>query len=613
MPERIGVVSTVHVGAIEKEGSRMGSRTIALANILGLIILTLCALAPLGHSGEESASTSFVYPAPSSEFDSVTVLREGTLFGGSGHQRGTALSGYNASDLFVAGVDEAASGGQALALHYLLNQEGSPTLDWVVRWPGSPNQSGNVNSEVFDGVVATRGGTYFAGRSWSQTDDGVGDKEHKSVLVKFPFTGATGAATGGAEWVAKPIFFTYRGNESFLAVTFGADRGGAAHYVYAAGYGQANGINNTAVLAQYDGAGTLRWSRVLGNTGWFMSSFGSAVTTLNGYVYVAGMTHYPYTDATAMRITLWKYDDAGNLIWTKSAPGTSFIPGWRGAMALTATRRYQSTAGDLYVAGTVKYPNSHDVVVLKYDEGGNLLWRTTWGREGDDIAHTITANDHARTPPEGQRLYVMGKTNSSQAESSGWDMFMLEVDPATGGERQMIGGSFYRGDRDNIVWGIQRVGSNVYAVGETKSFAGGGNQWGENEVMLLRYRLGRISAPVVLTVPIDIRPGSTDNPLNPGSHGRIPVAILSSSRFQAPEMVKQESLTFGRVGTERSLASCSAEDVNGDALADLVCHFETQQAAFQAGDAEGILKGLTVSGQALRGADSIRIVPGARP
>ncbi len=582
--------------ARQKEGDLMGSRAIDMTKAFGLMILVLGALDPIGYAEEEGP----------------LALKESIFVGGSGNQRGTALSFLNASDLYLSGVDEAASGGQALAAHYVLAQDGALALDWLIRWPNQPNQSGNVNSEVFDGVVATRGSVYFAGRSWSQTEDGVGDKEHKSVLVKFPLTGATGSGVGGAEWVAKPLFFTYRGNESFLAVTFGADRIGSAHYVYAAGYGQANGINNTAVLAQYDGAGTLRWSRVLGNTGWFMSSFGSTVTTLNGYVYVAGMTHYPYTDGSAMRITLWKYDDAGNLIWTKSVPG--YIPGWRGEMALIGTRRYQSMAGDLYLVGAVKNgPNGGtDVVVLKYDEAGNLLWSTTWGRAGEEMAHSLTANDHGRTPPEGQRLYVTGKTSSFQTESSGWDTFMLTLDPATGLERGFSSGAFYRGDKDDMAWGAQRIGSSVYVVGESKSFMIGGNQLGENDVMLLRYAPWTTrQVPLTVTVPIDIKPGSTDNLLNPNSHGKIPVAILSSSRFQAPEVVKQETLTFGRVGTERSLAFCGSEDVNGDALADLVCHFETQQTAFQDGDAEGILKGVTVSGQALRGADSIRIVPGA--
>ncbi len=533
-------------------------------------------------------------------------LKQAIMYGGSGNQRGTAISFYNASELYLSGADEAASGGQSLGLHYRLAfNGGSPALDWTLRWPTAANRSGNVNSEVFDGVVGTRTAVFFAGRSWSQTADGVGDKEHKGVLVAFPLTGPTGPGVGGALWTAQPNFFSYRGNESFLAVAFGPDRSGAAHYLYASGYAQTNGANNTAVLAQYDGAGTLRWSRVLGNTGWFMSSFGSAVTTLNGNAYVAGMTHYPYLDSNAMRIALWKHDDAGNLIWVRSHPG--FIPGWRGEMALIHARHYQSTAGDLYVVGAVKNgPNGgKDALVLKYDEAGNLLWSVTWGGAADDLAHSITANDHARTPPEGQRLYVTGTTASFGAGKE--DAFLLEMNPATGA---VLSRSTYGGKESDIGWGVQRIGSSVYVVGETRSFAEGGNLIGQADALLLQYAITPAQGP--LAVSIDIKPGSTENSINPNSHGKIPVAILSGRGFVAPEVVKQGSLTFGRSGSEQSLAFCSSEDVNGDGRLDLVCHFETERTAFQGSDSQGILNGLTHTGRALKGIDSIRLVPAPR-
>lgn len=533
-------------------------------------------------------------------------FKKAILYGGGGNQRGTAMSFYNTSELYVSGADETVMGGQALALHYKLTDNGGvPMLDWALRWPKVENRSGNVNSEVFDGIVGTRGGVFCAGRSWSQTEDGVGDKEHKSVLVGFPLSGPTGSGVGGAEWVAKPNFFTYRGNESFLGVTFGPDRTGSSHFIYAAGYAQTNGANNTAVLAQYDGSGSLRWSRVLGNTGWFMSSFSSATTTLNGYVYVAGLTHYPYFDSNAMRIALWKYDDAGNLIWVRSQPG--FLPGWRGEMALINSRRYQSTAGDLYIAGAIANgPNGgKDVLVMKYDEGGALLWTKTWGGAGDDLAYGITVNDHPRTPPEGQRLYVVGTTTSFGAGKQ--DMVLLEMNPADGSVRSS---RYYGGKDDDVAWAVQRIGSHVYVVGESKSFAEGGNLLGQSDLLLLQYAITPTQAP--LTVTIDIKPESLENPINPKSRGKIPVAILSTRGFSAPDVVKQSTLTFGRMGSEPSLAFCNAGDVNGDGRLDLVCHFNTPQTVFQDGDVQGALKGTTLSGRSFKGVDSVRIVPPVR-
>lgn len=112
-------------------------------------------------------------------------------------------------------------------------------------------------------------------------------------------------------------------------------------------------------------------------------------------------------------------------------------------------------------------------------------------------------------------------------------------------------------------------------------------------------------------IEIDIRPGNDINPINPRSQGTILVALLSTDGFDAPTQVDQSSLTFGRTGVEPSLAFCNTtpQDVNGDGLLDLVCHFRTQTAAFQAGSTQGVLRGETVEGAAITGTDSVLIVP----
>ncbi len=84
-----------------------------------------------------------------------------------------------------------------------------------------------------------------------------------------------------------------------------------------------------------------------------------------------------------------------------------------------------------------------------------------------------------------------------------------------------------------------------------------------------------------LSVGIDIKPGSSTNPINPNSKGKTPVAILSTSDFDATTELEKDSLTFGRTGDEDSLAKCgnSGEDVNGDGLLDIVGHFTTRDTA----------------------------------
>jgi hypothetical protein len=65
-----------------------------------------------------------------------------------------------------------------------------------------------------------------------------------------------------------------------------------------------------------------------------------------------------------------------------------------------------------------------------------------------------------------------------------------------------------------------------------------------------------IFEPAVVPVRIDIKPGSFPNSIKLSSQGNIPVAILSSSTFNAPANVDKTSLTFGATGNEKSFAFC---------------------------------------------------------
>ena len=112
------------------------------------------------------------------------------------------------------------------------------------------------------------------------------------------------------------------------------------------------------------------------------------------------------------------------------------------------------------------------------------------------------------------------------------------------------------------------------------------------------------------TESVDVKPRDDANVVNRKSNGNIPVAILSNALFDAPAQIDAASLTFGATGAEDSLAFCNeqGEDVNGDALLDLVCHFDAKAAAFGAADDAAVLEGRLTSGDALYGTDFVRLV-----
>lgn len=131
-------------------------------------------------------------------------------------------------------------------------------------------------------------------------------------------------------------------------------------------------------------------------------------------------------------------------------------------------------------------------------------------------------------------------------------------------------------------------------------------QWGSVTGNDLAFRLvGRN----VLDIAIDIKPGSDPNSINTKSNGKIPMAILSTENFDSVVQIDINSLTFGRAGDEQSLDFCSgSEDVNGDGLIDLVCHFSTNKTDFIIEDQIGFLKGKTNNGISVEGHDVVRII-----
>lgn len=119
-----------------------------------------------------------------------------------------------------------------------------------------------------------------------------------------------------------------------------------------------------------------------------------------------------------------------------------------------------------------------------------------------------------------------------------------------------------------------------------------------------------------ITVQIAIKPdddgdaaGTTTPKINLASKGKIPVAILSSSTFDATQ-VDVSSLSFGATGSELSLAFCDreGEDVNNDGMPDLVCHFQVALAGFKVGDTTATLMGHTKTGVPIRGSAAITVV-----
>jgi hypothetical protein len=124
------------------------------------------------------------------------------------------------------------------------------------------------------------------------------------------------------------------------------------------------------------------------------------------------------------------------------------------------------------------------------------------------------------------------------------------------------------------------------------------------------------SPAVVISINIDIRPGSDSNPINQAARGNLPVAILGSDTLDVLD-VDVTTLAFGpdAAAPSHDLTKPGAfenhlRDVNSDGFTDLVSHYRTQDTGISRNDAEACITGETLAGTPFEGCDQIRAVSG---
>jgi hypothetical protein len=191
--------------------------------------------------------------------------------------------------------------------------------------------------------------------------------------------------------------------------------------------------------------------------------------------------------------------------------------------------------------------------------------------------------------------------------------FQLDVSAASGADP---GGAFvlegYRAgalvDRRTVTLGGLNQWMTVALTGDVEEVRMIGDTSGFRPfgVDNLRWGVDAPSPPSRIDASIDVLPGNAENPLNPGSYGVVPVALLGSDSLDVMD-VDPASLALGVTGAPAQQLSYS--DVNGDGWFDLVAHYLVRETGAAYGDTSLCLTGATADGVELAGCDSIRTVP----
>jgi hypothetical protein len=112
-----------------------------------------------------------------------------------------------------------------------------------------------------------------------------------------------------------------------------------------------------------------------------------------------------------------------------------------------------------------------------------------------------------------------------------------------------------------------------------------------------------VKGPALVTV--DIKPGTSVNPINLRSQGVVSVAILGSNLLNVAD-IDVTTLAFGPSGaTPAPKNRVQLEDVNDDGLADLITHYRTQDLGITPRQGEACVRGMTFGGIPFAGCDAI--------
>jgi len=126
----------------------------------------------------------------------------------------------------------------------------------------------------------------------------------------------------------------------------------------------------------------------------------------NGYI-ITGITSYSDLKPDVLLI---KVDEDGNIIWNKTYRVTDFNRG----IALIKVIGGYLILGEI---GSNPYENK-DVLLIKVDEDGNIIWNKTYGGPGEDIGYSIAlATDGG--------YVIVGETSSYGAD--GIDVLLMKV------------------------------------------------------------------------------------------------------------------------------------------------------------------------------------------
>lgn len=271
---------------------------------------------------------------------------------GSGDSVGNVLTTDIRGNVFVAGTVDNGTTKKDIAV---LKYDAWGNLIWSRTLDGIASGDDGATAIALD----PRGNVYVAGWSW-----GGDTKSFDLIVAKY-------APYGQFFWQKR---YNGPGNGADVATALTVDDSGNA-CVTGYSYGTVkNGMD--IVTIKYATDGKVLWSMRYNGPGSDWDQSTSIATDAAGNVYVAG---YSVGKSTQSDFVTLKYDPKGVLLWTRRFNGNSNSYDLANAL-------FVDDDGNAYIAGSssigvtsTNYPLA-DLVIIKYDPLGNVVWQSSYRR-----------------------------------------------------------------------------------------------------------------------------------------------------------------------------------------------------------------------------------------
>jgi uncharacterized delta-60 repeat protein len=315
-----------------------------------------------------------------------------------------------------------------------LSMGSSVLYEWNRTWGGS-------NGDLGYGVaIDSSGGIYLTGYTLSF---GTGGSD--IILLKYD-------GKGVLQWN-----HTWGGVYNDMGFRVAIDMSGN---IYVAGLTYSFGTGGSdIILLKYNGKGVLQWNRTWG--GLNDDNGYDLVLDMLGNIYITGATES--FGAGLVDMILMKYNRNGELQWNRT---------WGGAYNDWGMGVTVDSSGNVYLAGrTFSFGlGGADMVLMKYNVNGELLWNYTWGGVENDYGNAVVVDSL-------DNVYLSGITGSFGAGLG--DIVLVKYDSSG---VQQWNHTWGGGDNDIGEGSVIDLSGNVYVAGCTWGFGAGGP-----DILLVKY------------------------------------------------------------------------------------------------------------------------------